>query len=783
MLNNKLKSGFKKLSILFCFALCLGCLVLGFGVTIYSGSLPIIKIIGLGGALILLGKTISIISIQYFEISKQYLSDVLSQFNILVIVNLLGFWSLCSYFFIDGIMFHDTSTFYSNFYDQLHSLNYFGEPAWWYPNIQHGFPGYFFAILVNVNALSPIFFMVGTIFLVLGKLGIVVTEIFPIYIWYFGFIIPFVFSISIWLLSRQILRSSIAIYYICIVASISPGLILNYTDSGLIEITAYGFFFAASFLNFIKKPSSTNKLILIISLGVVCLTMGYAFLAFVFLFLSFFFLVQFLPVSPVNQMTISVRSISIKSWITIIITICICSMPPLITMKQRGDIERTTIEKNPSPYQFMTRGSGNSLDVFIASTPGIGLKGSNNFLSPVMDGGDGWSFYNYLGILALPLALFGFLYSKSYWRLRLFILMVLYFSVLIFQNYSPLFFPILSLNTLLTSISHFNDLTYRSGGFVIILLAAGLGLEALCERRIPRFSALIILSSSLLFSLVLIKALSISSIFVYGFLLGFIALIGLSCFIVFSWLDTTKSSVATRNFYFKILLAITVIDVMTISHLHVRTNFFKTFVGIQNPHNRYDEQNHDKIGLQNIIVNANTTTTLQAKTFINLLDLDRNPNELPQHEIFEKFYFSNRITNLDIDNALSKKALALSKPSEGSELLKLNDENQINFRGEITGILKTYNTRYISLLTNKPAILFIRDARHPYWYADINGVPAQIFTALGHYKAIALPAGASEIRLRFEPFGVLSSFSLAYSLIIFLLLILGFKVLKMRKSC
>lgn len=399
-----------------------------------------------------------------------------------------------------------------------------------------------------------------------------------------------------------------------------------------------------------------------------------------------------------------------------------------------------------------------------------------------MDGGDGWSFYNYLGILALPLAFLGFLYSKSYWRIRLFILSILYFSILIFQNYSPLFFPFLSLNTLLTSISHFNDLTYRSGGFIIILLAAGLGFEALCEDRLPKISKLLILSSSLLFSLMLMRALNISNLYVYGFLLGFMGILSVSCLTVFSWLDKTKSAKSIRTLYFRILLAITAIDVLTISHLHIRTNFFPTFLGIQNSYERYDKQNIDKIGLQNIYVNANATTTLQAKTYIKLLDLDIEVNKLPQQEIYENFYLSDEVSNIDIENAIARKSLMLSKTAENAESLNSINKSNINLIGNIVDVVKTYNTQDISVSTNKPAILFIRDARHPYWHAEINGEPVELLTAVGHYKAIVLPAGTSKVHLWFKPFGVFFTIALAYSFLVALIVALGFKVMKIRKS-
>jgi hypothetical protein len=757
----------------------------GFGLQFYSGSLPIVHILGLGGALISAGKAARIIAGHYFNAPQYRSSQALSQFCTLVIVNLLAFWSLCSYFFIEGTMFHDTQTFYNNFHDNLQSLNYFGEPAWWYPNVQHGFPGYFLSILVNVNVLSPPFVILGSVFFFLGKASIFVTDIFPVYVWYFGFIIPFIFSISIWLLVRQILTSSIAIIYVCIVGAVSPGLILNFTDAGLIEIASYGFLFAAAYLKFIKTPLRKNFLIFMLALGVLCVTLGYAFLAFAFLFLIAFFLVQFLPQSSAGVVKSALLTISKKSWFALILFIGICAAPPLLTMSQRGDLERTTLAENHSPYQFMTRGIGNPFEGVMASIPGIGLRGvEGGVLSPFMDGGDGWSLYSYLGLLTIPLAMIGLMHSRSYWRVRLLVLIVLYFSVIILQNYSPLFFPILSFNTLLTSVSHFNDLSYRSGGFILILIAAGLGLEALHEGRTPRFTAPILLLVSLLIVATTLLSLKTTSLFVFGFLLGFTGLLGFAYYIVLYWLGKTSIGHPNQKLFFGLLLAMTVIDVLTISHLHVRTGLFQNFSGIQKTHESLDIQNHDHVGLKNIYTNAQATTTLQARTYLDLQKNGIDIDALPEQALFRNFHASDNISQPDIEAALAGKSLALSQGSTGSASLKNLNASQLG-DGISTMIMKTeknYNSIVFSVTTDQPSLLFVRDARHPYWHAEVDGKPTDVLTALGHYKAVVVPSGTSAVRFWFKPRGIVLSIGVAYAAIIILLLGVIYETMRTCKT-
>jgi uncharacterized membrane protein YfhO len=47
--------------------------------------------------------------------------------------------------------------------------------------------------------------------------------------------------------------------------------------------------------------------------------------------------------------------------------------------------------------------------------------------------------------------------------------------------------------------------------------------------------------------------------------------------------------------------------------------------------------------------------------------------------------------------------------------------------------------------------LFVKDAYCRYWSAKVNGVPVPICRALGNFKALPVPAGPSEVWLRFAP--------------------------------
>jgi len=62
-----------------------------------------------------------------------------------------------------GFLYSDTLASYSFFYDNLDSLNRFGVPAWWSPQIQWGMPTYFYALLGIPNAGKPAFVAMGLV--------------------------------------------------------------------------------------------------------------------------------------------------------------------------------------------------------------------------------------------------------------------------------------------------------------------------------------------------------------------------------------------------------------------------------------------------------------------------------------------------------------------------------------------------------------------------------------------------------------------------------------------
>ena len=66
---------------------------------------------------------------------------------------------------------NDREGLFSLFVDNLFSLNEFGEPAWWHPGVQLGFPQYYISIL-GWTGLEPIYVVLCGLAWLTGQIGL-----------------------------------------------------------------------------------------------------------------------------------------------------------------------------------------------------------------------------------------------------------------------------------------------------------------------------------------------------------------------------------------------------------------------------------------------------------------------------------------------------------------------------------------------------------------------------------------------------------------------------------
>lgn len=57
----------------------------------------------------------------------------------------------------------------------------------------------------------------------------------------------------------------------------------------------------------------------------------------------------------------------------------------------------------------------------------------------------------------------------------------------------------------------------------------------------------------------------------------------------------------------------------------------------------------------------------------------------------------------------------------------------------------------IAVEAQRGGVLVLNDVWHPWWFAEVDGMPAKILRANGIFRAVVLPRGARQVTFRFEP--------------------------------
>jgi hypothetical protein len=87
-------------------------------------------------------------------------------------------------------------------------------------------------------------------------------------------------------------------------------------------------------------------------------------------------------------------------------------------------------------------------------------------------------------------------------------------------------------------------------------------------------------------------------------------------------------------------------------------------------------------------------------------------------------------------------------------------------RVEPVRVARSYNAIQLRVRASRPSLVFVKDGWSPYWRASVNGAETDVLPALGAFKAVAVPAGASAVRLRFAPPWVGAAWLASYALLV-----------------
>jgi hypothetical protein len=625
-------------------------------------------------------------------------------------------------FLLHGKLYWDTGKIFTELRDQWHSLNVFGEPAWWFPHVQSGMPGYYHSILGLPSCLNPVFAMTGFVVWILGRLGIFLQKYQPLYVLYFGFLIPFFFLHAVWLLAKRVLQKEWVVQYVLILAAFSPGILFNVSDVGYLEPTIYSLYFASAYWDFLRNRGRGSKTLLLLAWGLVVLSFNHG-----ALYWNLFAIPLFLFVMPVKRTTEALSQISLKGWAIFIVVSLICFAPNAIVYLQGRDLVRSTLGETLQ-YPIERLAAGNPLEIFSVSFPGFGFDWNSDrtrwTLMPLS--AHYHTSYYYLGLLALPLFLLGLLRASFRVKRVLFLFAFVFMGVLPLSAHSPLFAPLLLFGPLKSS-NHFSDAAFKAGAFLIVIFGAGFGLRAMV--RLPVRKVLLVIFILTVFVMVLLQIWFFGSDVFGSASFGIYLFCAVFFFILLVWLLRSKRLRFQETI--RLLLLLTLLDVGTHSFLWVRNIWRSTVVlGSGWPAYHFVDETPSENGL-GIRIGAHshfyTNNLLMLRPYYQMLRGGKNPFLLPQ--------------------------FALRR-----------DGQQLPANVQI--VRQSYNDLVLEIGSKQSGTLFIRDGYSPFWKATVNGQSVRITSTPEGFKEISVPPGVGRVVLRFSPPWVSLAIFAAYALLL-----------------
>jgi len=699
-----------------------------------------------------------------------------------------------SYFFLDtGQLTHDTQHFYHFFHDTLHSLNKYGEPAWWFPLDQFGFPGYFYGILGVPNQAGPAFVLLGFSVWVLGVIGVVINTFQPLYVIYFGWLIPLLFLLSISYTFSLFLQSRAARIFGLILASLCPGVLLNITDPGFLEPIAYSIFFFGALVRYVRMPNTANFLLTCLSICLTLTVFNYCALLWNVFFIPFSIL--YVLSSPGNGNGLKVLLVHKNHLFGFLICAAVCAAPVLLTYSQQGDLVRQGLDgMTYSDYQS----GGNYFQLLTISAPYLGvgqLKIADGtwLLGKLIDyreDGAYWFRYNYMGLLALPLVCLGLVCGarKIGWVGWTFIVFI--FFIVWRVDDSSVFFVLRQTLKPLQSMSHYGDLLFRGGGYVIFLGFAAYGFDVFV-KNMKKYS---------LYLGHLVIVLSVTTVGVTYYMTD--KVFGGSTLIITSALSVgfaltfymmhNRGSRVLRNSGAFVLCMLAFVDLTWGAH-----HFLRSLPYIHAGPS--DGSSIDRLGKYGLSV-ANPSAKayingyrlLESKGLRTLFDLGMVSSNIPRAKVFKRVVVKEKLEEADLYSAFDAKLtpnLLTILPAQGRDpalsrgvLLEDPKPSDANLTGvdQIKNLRHTYNEQHWEIDSKGAGFLFLSDTYSPFWFASINGKSVDVHRALGYFVAIPIESGVSMVRMVYRPHLIAPTLFIAYGLIT--LLFLSLLIIRRRKD-
>lgn len=633
-------------------------------------------------------------------------------------------------------VYHDHYTIYSFYRNSFLSVLHFGEIRWWDPTIQDGFPSYYFSFL-GLYAGTPLFWLTEGALYILHLLGVRSLDVQWLLTIYTGFLIPFLFNLSLLALARQILRQGWIILIAVMMGAFSPALLYSLSEVTF-EMSAYGMLVAAALLAFYRQPGLTRYLLLNLAFCILCISFNHLSLFWNPLFLLLFTgsLLLF-PDQNRPSLWMSLRSIPVYRHLFFAVSAIVCLLPSAVCYRDGADILRTAAGGRLfSPLEIY---AGNPLEILLAGIPGCTVIRNVEALAgiPRLIPTGTYGEYLYLGALTLPLMLIGLIFGQKAWRYRFYLLIGFPAIALLLGGYSPFLSILYLVESPLRSVRHFGDTTFRNGLFAIIILAACFGLEALTATRRRRIRKVFFCCA--LFWLGLIAAVASTGMFLMftSGANGDFPLPGFMLAVCFLFLPLLFTIYLRPGFGKPLQLIIGImifLDMGSAMYLFTRYQVLSQAVAV------HDSANPFEIADPNLFNQENSILSLRDKFEANRVG--KGVADLPYIGIEEK------------DGIRELENSAISAMS--------------------------FNRMTVTVDSAGEGIFFWRDSWFSGWRATLAGKPAHILKYQGLVKGVAVPAGRSTVTFQFRPWAVIAALAAGWACIFVLLALLLRSILSRR---
>lgn len=676
---------------------------------------------------------------------------------------LLGVWLFSSvlsslFLFSHRALYLDNHLMYGYFYNNLRSLNLFGEPAWWFPNHQYGLPGYLISHIGVINAGTPLFVLLGAWVWGLGALGVKLGGFLSLYLFFLCFALPLLFLLSVWSLARIFFQNGLVIAFILLTAAFSPAIFQNLKDPGFLEISAYGFLFLSAFLHYVMTGTGRAFAGLVLIFLTLAVSAGFILCVWDTWFLAVSLMVlllmhsRFCALFKKRLQELGMGRISL-----VFLAGALCVLPKiLIFLDFRGQIIRFGMEG--ADYSLQRMHAGNPWQWLLSSVPGIGFRNLAEEFTQFVPAAE--SFFphpSYLGLLALPLILMGFLYGRRSLKTYFAAVIGVIYAIVLLGPSSPFVALGLASFPLSRSLNHYFDMVHGFGGAILLIFAIGLGLEAWLKHRelARRFLMLFALSSLLSIGIYTLNFSERRQLL--GAFSGVFALLSLLFALVLWGLSETKS-IRQRSWLWVSLIALALVDVSTHHWYFVKASLASL--------NRLslDTPATNGLGTADPTINMGLDSAFYFRTSYELKN--RGGDRLPEVALFSRYHVGEKPDGWDVEQALDGSSIQVSQDFIGSEAEKTflaNPGNTRNTRLQMKRL--DFNSFEVEVENPSSSLLLVRDSFFPGWTAESNGKDVPIFRALGGLKLIALTSEMTRIHFRLFPKAIIYSFALAYFLI------------------